>query len=159
MLSNLTIPASGFPFCRSIDRESTIAKLQICANYSKIPTRRWSESSSPGSRAWRNHGWHLWRRGSRMDVIHEEGDFECNTGMDGKPVQLFQRTCDYGLWDWDLLLDEQQRVGLSITEDKGYSVDGGRPEAQSCSSRVGRWRGLEQDTMLSVLIIIQTKRS
>ena len=25
-----------------------------------------------------------------MDVIHEEGEFECNTGMDGKPVQLFQ---------------------------------------------------------------------
>jgi len=29
-----------------------------------------------------------------MNVIHEEGDFECNTGMDGKPVQLFQCRCD-----------------------------------------------------------------
>ena len=29
-----------------------------------------------------------------MDVIHEEGDFECNTGMDGKPVQLLQCRCD-----------------------------------------------------------------
>ena len=29
-----------------------------------------------------------------IDVIHEEGDFECNTGMDGKPVQLFQCRCD-----------------------------------------------------------------
>ena len=29
-----------------------------------------------------------------MDVIHEEGDFECNTGIDGKPVQLFQCRCD-----------------------------------------------------------------
>ena len=29
-----------------------------------------------------------------MDVIHEEGDFECNTGMDEKPVQLFQCRCD-----------------------------------------------------------------
>jgi len=25
-----------------------------------------------------------------MDVIHEEGKFECNMGMAGKPVQLFQ---------------------------------------------------------------------
>jgi len=23
-----------------------------------------------------------------MDVIHEEVDFECNTGMDGKPVLI-----------------------------------------------------------------------
>jgi len=29
-----------------------------------------------------------------MDMIHEEGDFECNTGMDWKPVQLFQGRCD-----------------------------------------------------------------
>ena len=29
-----------------------------------------------------------------MDVIHEEGDFEKDTGMDGKPVQLFQCSCD-----------------------------------------------------------------
>jgi len=28
-----------------------------------------------------------------MDVIHE-GDFECDTGMGGKPVQLFQCRCD-----------------------------------------------------------------
>jgi len=28
-----------------------------------------------------------------MDVIHEKGDLECDTGMDGKPVQLFQ--CRY----------------------------------------------------------------
>jgi len=26
-----------------------------------------------------------------MDVIHEEGDFECDSGMDG---QLFQCKCD-----------------------------------------------------------------
>ena len=25
-----------------------------------------------------------------MDMIHEEGDFECNMVMDGKPEQLFQ---------------------------------------------------------------------
>ena len=25
-----------------------------------------------------------------MDMTYEEGDFESNTGMDGKPVQLFQ---------------------------------------------------------------------
>jgi len=25
-----------------------------------------------------------------MHVIREEGDFECNTGIDGKPVQMFQ---------------------------------------------------------------------
>jgi len=29
-----------------------------------------------------------------MDVIHEEGDFECDSGMGGKPVQLFQCRCD-----------------------------------------------------------------
>ena len=29
-----------------------------------------------------------------MDVIHEEGEFECDTGMDGKPVQFFQCRCD-----------------------------------------------------------------
>ena len=29
-----------------------------------------------------------------MDVIHEERDFERDTGMDGKPVQLFQCRCD-----------------------------------------------------------------
>ena len=29
-----------------------------------------------------------------MNVIHEEGDFECNTGLDGKLVQLFQCRCD-----------------------------------------------------------------
>ena len=34
------------PFSRSIDRENTISKLQICANYSKVPTRGWSESSA-----------------------------------------------------------------------------------------------------------------
>ena len=34
------------------------------------------------------------RKSSRMDVIHEEGDFECDTGMDVKPVQLFQCRCD-----------------------------------------------------------------
>ena len=28
-----------------------------------------------------------------MYVIHEEGDFECNKGMDGKPVQFFQFQC------------------------------------------------------------------
>jgi len=33
-------------------------------------------------------------RGSRIDVIHEEKDFECDTGMDGKPEQLFQCSCD-----------------------------------------------------------------
>jgi len=27
-----------------------------------------------------------------MDVIHEE-DFECDTGMDGKPVQSLQCRC------------------------------------------------------------------
>jgi len=27
-------------------------------------------------------------------VIHEAGDFECNKGMDGKTVQLFQCRCD-----------------------------------------------------------------
>jgi len=50
--------------CGSILYRSTIAKLQICANYSKIATRRWPESSGPGSRVWRNHGWHVWWRGS-----------------------------------------------------------------------------------------------
>jgi len=29
-------------------------------------------------------------QGSRVDMIHEEEDFESNTGTDGKPVQLFQ---------------------------------------------------------------------
>ena len=29
-----------------------------------------------------------------MGVIHEEGDFECDSSMDGKPVQLFQCRCD-----------------------------------------------------------------
>jgi len=27
-----------------------------------------------------------------MDVIHEEGDFECDLGMDGKLVQLLHVT-------------------------------------------------------------------
>ena len=29
-----------------------------------------------------------------MDVINEEGDFECDMGMDRKPVQLFHCRCD-----------------------------------------------------------------
>jgi len=29
-----------------------------------------------------------------MDVIHEEGYFEYDTSMNGKPVQLFQCRCD-----------------------------------------------------------------
>ena len=29
-----------------------------------------------------------------MYVIHDEGDFECDTGMDGKPLQLFQCRCE-----------------------------------------------------------------
>ena len=33
-----------------------------------------------------------------MDVKNEEGDFECDSGMDGKPVQLFQRRCDVVSW-------------------------------------------------------------
>ena len=29
-----------------------------------------------------------------MDVIHEDVDFECDTSMDGKHVQVFQCGCD-----------------------------------------------------------------
>ena len=29
-----------------------------------------------------------------VDMIHEEEDFERDTGEDGKPVQLFQFKCD-----------------------------------------------------------------
>jgi len=33
-----------------------------------------------------------------VNVIHEEGDFECDTGMDVMPVQLFQRKRDLVSW-------------------------------------------------------------
>jgi len=68
-----------------------------------------------------------------MDVIHEEGDFECNTGMDGKPVQL-QSRCDV-VSRTDLLLDEQQCVVLRIRVVVWMKAD---RVGQSCSSRVGR---------------------
>ena len=56
-----------------------------------------------------------------MDVIHEDGDFECNTGMDGKPVQLFQHRCD-------VVSGTTRRAAVCSTEDKGCSGDEGRPE-------------------------------
>ena len=63
----------------------------ICADYSKVPSRGWSESSRAGSRAWRNYGWHVWWRGFRVDMMLEEKDFEHDTGADVKPVHLFKR--------------------------------------------------------------------
>ena len=33
-----------------------------------------------------------------MDVIHEEEDFECDTGKDGKPMPLFQCRCYVVCW-------------------------------------------------------------
>jgi len=45
-----------------------ITKLQICANCSKVRSLGWLESSRAESWAWRNHGWHVWWRGSRMDM-------------------------------------------------------------------------------------------
>ena len=62
-----------------------------------------------------------------MDVIHEEGDFECNTGMDGKPVQLFQCRAVGVMWS----LEPRsfiRRAAVCSTEDKGCSVDEDRPE-------------------------------
>lgn len=56
------------PLSRSWDRESTIAKLQICAYYSKVTSRRWSESSWAGTRAWLNHGLHVRWRGCRSII-------------------------------------------------------------------------------------------
>ena len=61
-----------------------------------------------------------------MDMIHEEGDFECgmDSGMDGKPVQLFQCIqCDRSLG----LRSFIRRAAVCRTEDKGCSVDEGRP--------------------------------
>ena len=69
-----------------------------------------------------------------MDVIHEEGDFECNTGMDGKPVQLFRCRCDV-VSITDLLLDEQQCVVPRIRVVVWMKTD---RRGQSCSSRDGR---------------------
>ena|SRR6218665_530305 len=48
-----------------------------------------------------------------MDVIHEEGDFECNTGMDGTEIVI-------------------RRAAVCSTEEKADR------RGQSCSSRVGR---------------------
>ena len=62
-----------------------------------------------------------------MDVIHEEGDFECNTGMDGKPVQLFQYSTVGMMWSLGLR-SFIRRAAVCSTEDKGCSVDEGRPE-------------------------------
>ena len=59
-----------------------------------------------------------------MDVIHEEGDFECNTGMDGKPVSCFIVGV---IWSLELR-SFIERTAVCITEDKGCSVDEGRPE-------------------------------
>jgi len=53
--NNPTVPSS-----RSCGRESTITKLKLCANYSKIPMCEWSESS--GSEA---------EHGVTMDGMHD----------------------------------------------------------------------------------------
>ena len=66
-----------------------------------------------------------------MNVIHEEADFEGDTGADGKPVELLQCWRD-DLLDQDLLLGERRcvelriRVAVSMKEDR---------IGQSCSSR------------------------
>jgi|SRR6218665_639475 len=74
-------------------RESTVTKLQICARYSKVPSRL--DDRSPLDREAKygvtmNDMYDVDCRGSRVDMIHEEGDFERSTGADGKPMQLFQ---------------------------------------------------------------------
>jgi len=48
-----------------------------------------------------------------MDVIHEEGDFECDKGMDEKQVQLGLRSFI-------------RRAAVCRTEHKGCSVDESR---------------------------------
>ena len=60
-----------------------------------------------------------------MDVIHEEGDFERDTGMDGN---LGSQCFSIGMM-WSLgLRSFIRRAAVCRTEDKDCSVEEGTPE-------------------------------
>ena len=52
-----------------------------------------------------------------MDVIHEEGDFECDSGMDGKPVAYLPSVLK------SLMLTVKRYTSFDLRDHHVYKID------------------------------------